>query len=107
MKVAYFAESLADQAALRIIAEAILSRTTEPVLHGGLRHRGWPTVKGVLPVVLKELHYHTDAQGLVFVVDSNGTQPHLPAHETAPDQKCRLCQLRRIETQTLKNVRPI
>jgi hypothetical protein len=40
MNVAYFAESLADAAALRILAEAILGRRTEIVTHGGLKHRG-------------------------------------------------------------------
>lgn len=40
MKVAYFAESPADQAALTILTEAILEARTEPVLLAGLRHRG-------------------------------------------------------------------
>jgi hypothetical protein len=65
MKVAYFAESPADQAALTILTEAILKTKTEPVLHTGLRSRGWTTVRGVLPAVLKELHYHTHAEGYV------------------------------------------
>lgn len=108
MKVAYFAESPADQAALTILTEAILNRKTEATQYAGLRHRGWPTVKGVLPVVLKELHYHTDAEGFVFIVDSNGSPPHLASHEP-PNQrepKCRLCQLRGIAEEELRKVRP-
>jgi hypothetical protein len=58
-------------------SEAILGRQTESVIHAGLRHRGWPTVRTVLPAVLKELHYHTDADGFVLIVDSNGSPPHL------------------------------
>src|SRR5262249_30858334 len=98
MKIAYFAESPADQAALKILTEAILKKETEPIGYAGLRHRGWPTVRTVLPAVLKEIHYHTDAEGFVLVVDSNGAPPHLPAHEkpNADDPKCRLCELRRI-----------
>ncbi|MGH7975262.1 MAG: hypothetical protein ACREC8_01230 [Limisphaerales bacterium] len=40
MKVAYFAESPADQAALTILTEAILGKKTDEVIHAGLRHRG-------------------------------------------------------------------
>ena len=58
MKVAFFAESPADQAALTILTEAILRQKTEPISHAGLRHRGWPTVRTVLPAVLKELFPH-------------------------------------------------
>jgi hypothetical protein len=60
MKIAYFAESPADQAALKILTEAVLGRQTELVNHAGLRHRGWPSVKNALRSVLLELHYHTD-----------------------------------------------
>jgi len=108
MKVAYFAESPADAAALAILTDAILNRKTEPVSHGGFRSRGWPSVRTVLPAVLKELHYHTDAEGFVLVVDSNGSPPHLAAHE-APngvEAKCRLCQLRRIADDVQRQVRP-
>lgn len=108
MKVAYFAESPADQAALTILTDAILGWKTEPVTHAGLRSRGWPSVRGVLPAVLKELHYHTDAEGFVFIVDSNGSPPHLHSHEPpqAPELKCRLCQLRRIAEEAKGQVRP-
>jgi len=108
MKVAFFAESPADQAALTILAEAILGRSTETISHAGLKHRGWPSVRTVLPAVLKELHYHTDAEGFVLVVDSNGTPPHLPAHEPSQESepKCRLCQLRRIADEVMQQVRP-
>jgi hypothetical protein len=108
MKVAYFAESPADQAALLILTEAILDVKTDAVTHQGLRHRGWPAVRTVLPAVLRELHYHTDAEGLVLAVDSNGSPPHLPAHE-APgvlEANCRLCQLRRIAADVFAKVRP-
>jgi hypothetical protein len=108
MKVACFAESPADQAALTILTEAMLGRSTEPVTHSGLRSRGWPAVRTVLPAVLKELHYHSDAEGFVLIVDGNGSPPHTPAHEApnAPEPHCRLCQLRRIAREVQKQVRP-
>lgn len=109
MKVAYFAESPADQAALTIFTEAILGKKTESVGHAGLRNRGgWPTVRNVLPAVLKQLHYHTDAEGFVFIADSNGSSSHLPSHDApnASDPMCRLCQLRRIVNDVLQQVRP-
>lgn len=109
MKVAYFAESPADQAALTILTEAILGQKTESVDYKGLRNRsGWPTVRISLRPVLRELHYHSDAEGFVFIVDSNGSPPHLPSHEppNALDPLCRLCQLRRIVDEVLKHVRP-
>jgi hypothetical protein len=91
-----------------MLTEAILARKTEPVSHSGLRHRGWPTVRTVLPAVLKELHYHTDAEGFVLIVDSNGSPPHSKEHEqpNASERKCRLCQLRRIADDVRQNVRP-
>lgn len=108
MKVAFFAESPADQAALAILTEAILGGPTETVLHAGLRHRGWPTVRSVLPAVLKELHYHTDAAGLVVVIDSNGSPPHSLGHESEGRQmpQCRLCQLQGIAREALSKVTP-
>lgn len=108
MKVAFFAESPADQAALTILTEAIIGKTTESIIHAGLRHRGWPAVRTALPPVLKELHYHTDAEGFVFIVDSNGSEPHLPSHEP-PNQchpACRLCQLRQIIDEVREQFRP-
>lgn len=108
MKVAYFSESAADEAALKILTEALLGKATEIVPHAGLRHRGWPSVPELLPGVLKHLHYHTEAEGLVLVVDSNCTPVHSPSHETgeAVESRCRLCRLRRIAGQTMPNVRP-
>ncbi|MGA2863907.1 MAG: hypothetical protein ABSF95_05415 [Verrucomicrobiota bacterium] len=109
MKVAYLAESSADRAALAILVEAILGRETEPVRHAGLEHRGWPDVRRVLPAVLKELHYHRDAEGLALVVDSNSSPPHLANHEppNPPAAECRLCQLRGIADKALREVRPL
>ena len=111
MKVACFSESPADDAALHILAGAILGRPTEPFSHDRLRIReggGWQFVINVLPSVLKELHLHTDADGLVLILDSDGSPPHLPSHDApgGSDARCRLCQLRGIAHQVLAKVSP-
>jgi hypothetical protein len=106
MKVAYLAESSADQAALTIFTEAILGRQTQLVNHAGLRSRGWPAVKNVLRSVLLELYYHTDAEGFVLIVDSNGSAVHSASHANTPEPRCRLCQLRRIVSDTQRQFRP-
>jgi hypothetical protein len=108
MKVAILSESLADEAAIRILVDGLLAIETESVSHAGLRSRGWPSVRDVLRPVVLQLHYHSDADGLVLVVDSNGTPPHVPEHEvpSKADSKCRLCELRRIVQAVLGPTRP-
>ena len=108
MRVACFAESPAAQSALRILSEAILGAKTTPISHSGLEHRGWPSVRTVLPAVLRELHYHSDAEGFVLLIDSNGSAPHTQMHEppSPSESKCRLCQLRLIANEVQRQVRP-
>jgi hypothetical protein len=103
MKVALLSESPADEAALRVLVEAALA---EPVVlvQPGLRARGWPNVAQVLPAILRHLHFNTDADGLVVVVDADDTVVHTAEHE-APGYfhpQCRLCQLRGVFRKTQK-----
>ncbi len=109
MKVAILSESPADEAAIRILADAVLGIKTFPVSHVGLRERGWPSVRSVFPTVLKQLHYHGDAEGLMFVVDSNGAVVHQPSHELPGkfEPRCRLCELRRIRDEVISQLRPV
>jgi len=103
MKVALLSESPADEAALRVLVEAVLG---EPValFQPGLRARGWPNVAQVLPAILRHLHFNTDVDGLAVVVDADDTVVHTAAHE-APGYfhpLCRLCQLRSVFHKTQK-----
>ncbi len=109
MKVAILSESPADEAAIRILADAVLGIKTSPVSHIGLRERGWPSVRSVFPTVLKQLHYHGDAEGLIFVVDSNGAVVHQANHELPgkSEPRCRLCELRRIRDDVVSQLRPV
>ena len=95
MKIAILAESAADRAAVQILAGHILGVPIENV-EPSLEARGWPSVRNILPVVLRELHYHLEADGLIVVADANGSVPHVAAHEAAEEDDCRLCQLRKI-----------
>ena len=72
MRVAILSESSADEAALRLLVDAMLGIST--VIPDGvapLRSRGWPAVRNVLPIIAKQLHHSGLADGLVFVADSN------------------------------------
>ena len=107
MKVALLSESPADEAALWVVVEAVLAGPVAAV-QPGLRARGWPNVAQLLPAILRHLHFNTDADGLVVVVDSDDSVVHTAEHE-APGYyhpQCRLCQLRGIFRRTQKNFPP-
>jgi hypothetical protein len=103
MKVALLSESPADEAAVRVLVEAVLAAPVA-LVQPGLRARGWPNVAQVLPAILRHLHFNTDADGLVVVVDADDTVVHTAEHE-APGYfhpQCRLCQLRSVFRKTQK-----
>ena len=72
MRVAILSESSADAALLRVIVDALLGVKTIPV-QTQLRSRGWTSVRSNLPKISQILHYRTDTEALVVVVDSNHT----------------------------------
>lgn len=106
MKVGFLSESPADEAAIRILVEAILGQPVGRV-HPPLRARGWPNVKQILPAVLRHLQFGTDAGGLVVVVDSDDTPIHEDNHADASRfaPECRLCQLEQVIRQTTRRWR--
>lgn len=107
MKLAILSESPADEAALHVLVEYVLGgHFTTVAPH--LRARGWPSVEQVLPPILRHLHFNTEADGLVVVVDSDDSPVHTPEHE-APGYYhplCRICRLRAVFRRTLKNLPP-
>lgn len=107
MKLAFLSESPADEAALRVLAEFILGAPIER-LATNLRARGWPSVEQILPFVLRHLHFHTPAEFLVVVVDSDDTPVHTAEHD-APGffhPQCRICRLRAVYRRTMRNLPP-
>src|SRR4051812_44273657 len=104
MKVALLSESPADEAALRVLVSAIAG--PPQFVLPGFRARGWPNVAQVLPAVIRHLHFNTNTDFLVVVVDSDDSVVHGPDHDR-PDYfhpLCRMCQLRAVFRQTTKRL---
>ena len=105
MKVALLSESPADETALRVLVAAVLGDAPRFVAPG-FRARGWPNVAQLMPAVLRHLHFNTDTDVLVTVVDSDDSVVHTAAHD-APGYfhpHCRMCQLRAVYRQTTKKL---
>lgn len=120
MKIAVLSESPADEAAIRILVDGILGRPAQPIGHPPLRTGGWPFVLQNLPNMLRHLHYRTEAESLVVVVDSDSSPIHLmrdPAqhhlHKSKRQQRadaskhCRSCQLREAVEQEQDQLQPV
>ena len=109
MKVAILSESPADEAAIRILIDGIIGGPTQPADMPPIRTRGVSGVFTILPTVLKHLHYRTDADALVIVVDSDQTPVHKPEPEQAggADESCRLCKIRQTVDSVLGKLRAV
>jgi hypothetical protein len=106
MKLAILSESPADEAALEVLVGFVLGPFAR--VETRLRARGWPSVEQVLPPIIRHLHFQTDADGLVIVVDSDDSTVHTAAHE-APNYHhpfCRICRLRSAFRRTVRNLPP-
>lgn len=105
MKLALLSESPADEAGVRLLAEAVLGEKVHRV-RPHLRARGWPNVAQVLPPIIRHLHFNTDTDGLIVVVDCDDTVVHTVAHEAEGyyHPHCRLCKLRAVFRQTAKRL---
>jgi hypothetical protein len=94
MKLAIFSESVVDETAIRVLADAILGETSSPVQSAPRSlPKGWPSVYELLPTVIRHLHYQTDADALVVVADSDNSPVHKLAHAVQQVVDCRYCQL--------------
>jgi hypothetical protein len=109
MKVCILSESSADEAAIRILVDGILGKVSERIEGAPLRSRGWPAVFQVLPATIRKLYYHTDAEALVVVLDSDHTSVHVAQHEDPgkEDDECRLCTLRKKVRHVLGGLSPV
>jgi hypothetical protein len=106
MKLVVLSESPEDEAAVRILVDGILGAQTDDVAPPLLRTRGWSPLLGVMPTVLRYLHYHTEADALVVIVDADDSAPHQQTH-LPPDganQGCRLCRLRLVADQVQRGL---
>jgi hypothetical protein len=107
MKIAFYCESPADQAAMRVFAEGILGEPPEPI-NMDLETRGVPQFFRALDGAFRGVHFNSDAEALVVVVDSDDTELHEPSHEKADgaSDSCRFCQVRKVIAHARGRLRP-
>ncbi|MFN0055279.1 MAG: hypothetical protein ACKV0T_24295 [Planctomycetales bacterium] len=109
MKVAILSESPADEAAVKVLLEALLQTSVEAIPRRA-RAGGWNSVLAAIPPTLKELHYRQTAAALVIVLDSDDSLVHQEGHEqagvTAPSN-CRLCQTQASIRKIIETLSPI
>jgi hypothetical protein len=95
MKIAVVSESPADESAVKILVDAVVGSESKLV---PLRTRpgGWTKIFELLPNIINGLHYGTDVEALVVVMDSDESPPHQNTHEPPNEEnpECRLCRLR-------------
>lgn len=108
MKIAVVSESPADEAAIKILVDAIVGKETD-LVPLRLRPGGWPHVLQLLPAMIKALHYTTDADGFAVVVDSDNSPVHVDDHEVDDhsNSECRLCLLRNCIQSTSRGLSPV
>lgn len=109
MKLAVLSESPADEAAIRVLVEAILGEATEVVALDLFQYRsGWQAVLKIMPLVIRHLSFQTDADALVVSLDSDKSPIHEAAHEVSgkTEKGCRICSLREIKGTTLAQLKP-
>jgi hypothetical protein len=106
MKIVFFGESPADQAALRVFTEGILGEPPE-LVDMSLEGHGVTGVLKALSGVFLGVYYNSDAEGLVVAVDGDDTDMHDSDHDKLAEGRegCRLCQVRKIITQARKHLR--
>lgn len=108
MKVAILSESPADEAAVRILIEAILGESIElETLR--VRPGGWKPAIRAIPPTLKGLHYQRTADALAVVVDSDNSTVHRPEHFDADSEAgdCRFCAASQLIRDTDSTLRPM
>lgn len=108
MKLDVLSESPSDEAAVRIFVDAILGERTIRV-SSLQRPPGWPAVHQFLPTIIRHLHYRTDADALVVVVDSDNSPIHEQSHDMPMGRvvECRVCQLRTTINQVQIHLRNV
>jgi hypothetical protein len=108
MKIAFFSESTADEAALTILVSGILGEEVEQSdLPVNVQARSSSRIDKILPAVIRALHYRSDAEALVVVSDSDDTPVHIASHNEQPNPACRMCQLRTAVKETIANLSPV
>ncbi len=105
MKIGFYCESPADRAAMAVFTEGILGEAPEPISMD-LEAHSVPAFFNALPGVFTGVHYNSDAEGLIIVVDCDDKEPHDSDHDAAKDAShCRLCQVYHLIAQTRQRLK--
>jgi hypothetical protein len=70
MKISILAESSNDAVVMVELASEILGESVELVEHS-FQMNGWNKLPSILSAVIKKIHFHSDADGLIIQADSN------------------------------------
>jgi hypothetical protein len=106
MRIGFYCESPADKAAMAVLVEGILGEPAEPI-NMPLEAQSVPRFFSALDGVCRGVHYNSDAEGLVIVVDSDRTELHEPDHGDSGEREgCRYCQIRKIVERARAQLRP-
>ncbi|MEX2213124.1 MAG: hypothetical protein WD768_03285 [Phycisphaeraceae bacterium] len=105
MKLAILSESEADGAALQVLVESLLGRPTE-LIRPARRARGYNQVLQIFESVYKELHFRSDAEALIVVVDSDDSLLPDAAPHAAEAEAARIAILKAIVGKFLPHLSP-
>jgi hypothetical protein len=107
MKIGFYCESPVDAAAMKIFTAGILKQMPEEI-NMPLNGRGVPDFFIALDGVFRGIHYLSDAEGLVIVVDSDESVVHNSGHDKpgASEEQCRLCKVRKIIANAQNTLKP-
>ncbi len=105
MKIVFFGESPADQAAIAIFTQGILGQPPE-IVDMDLEGHGVTGVLDALDGVFRGVYYTTDAEGFVVVVDCDDTELHETEHDKPGrgGEDCRLCKAAKIIAKARKQL---
>jgi hypothetical protein len=108
LRLALLTEAGTDDVVAQTIVQFLSGRPTEIVTPLIAPARGWPAVRDQVPGFVKGAYYHTDADAIVVLVDSDLSTPHSAEHDTVGAVRgCRLCELRTMVRETLSGVSPV
>ena len=107
MRIGFYCESPADQAAMAVFTEGILGEPRSPSTWTW-RLTVCTGVFNGLDGVFRGVHYNSDAEGLIVVVDCDDSVLHDSAHDALPGggDRCRLCKLRKIIARAQRQLKP-
>lgn len=97
MKIALLCESPVDEAAVKVLVETVLATPVQWISHKILVGRGGgfgAILKGI-SIAIRALHYNSEADAIVVVIDSDNTPIHGVTHlsEGEAARDCRVCEI--------------